>query len=615
VADRLDFYESENFMKLSDFVADFIATQGVRQVFLLPGGGNMHLVDSIGKEHRLQYIACLHEQAATIAADAYAQYTRNLGVALVTTGPGGTNSITAVAGAWVESVPLLIVSGQVKTPDIKPSPDMRMLGFQEIDIASIVRPITKYAVTIYDAKTIRYHLEKAVFLARTGRKGPVWIDVPLDIQAQEINTKGLIGFDPIELTVNITSERFDLREAVKHVMALLIESERPVILAGYGIKLAQSEELFIKVAERLGIPVLTTWKGCDLISDDHPLFYGRPGTLAHRGANFIQQNSDFILAIGARLDFGQIGYAAETFARAAKKVIVDIDTLELSKFHFKVDVPLAADAGEFLGAIDELINQYPLQNWSAWKDRCNNWKRRYPVVLTEHRAKADYVSMYVLIEMLSKHMTENDLLVPGSSGACSDVCMQAFQIKKGQRVLNSPGLGAMGFGLPHSIGACLASGMRRTICVNGDGGFQLNIQDLETVHRLQLPIKYFILNNDGYGSIRGTQNNYFQGRLVATDSSSGLTLPNIRRISAAYRIPNNQIVNHAELEQRMSEALSSEGPFISEVMIDPNEQTAPKVKSVIGSDGRMISKPLEDLAPFLDRKEFLANMIVPPVSE
>ncbi len=388
-----------------------------------------------------------------------------------------------------------------------------------------------------------------------------------------------------------------------------------MILAGYGIKLAKSEELFIKVAERLGIPVLTTWKGCDLMPDNHPLFFGRPGTLAQRGANFIQQNSDFIMAIGARLDFGQIGYAAETFARAAKKIVVDIDVHELSKFQFKVDVPLAVDAGEFLRVVDELTSEYTIQAWSAWKDRCRNWRQLYPVVLAEQRAKTDNVSLYVLIETLSRQMKEDDLLVPGSSGACSDVCMQTFKIKKGQRVVNSPGLGAMGFGLPHSIGACLASGMRRTICVNGDGGFQLNIQDLETVHRLQLPIKYFILNNDGYGSIRGTQNNYFQGRLVAADSSSGLTLPNIRRISDAYGIPNGRIANHAELEEGVNQALAGRGPFICEIMLDPNEQTAPKVKSVLGNDGRMISKPLEDLAPFLDRQEFLANMIIPPISE
>jgi len=602
-------------MKLSDFVAHFIVNKNVHHVFLLPGGGNMHLVDSIGKEHGLEYIACLHEQTAAIAAGAYGMYTRNIGVAMVTTGPGGTNAITGVAGAWVESIPLLIISGQVKTPDIKPNAEMRMLGFQEVDITTIIRPITKYAITVRDGQTIRYHLEKAVFLARTGRPGPVWIDIPLDIQAQEIDPQNLPGFDSTELTVNTKVEASRLRDSVKLVISLLVQSERPVILAGYGIKLSRSEELFLRIAEKLGVPVLTTWKGCDLISDDHPLFFGRPGTLAQRGANFIQQNSDFILVLGARLDFGQIGYETDTFARAAKKVIIDIDKNELSKFHFKVDFSLAADVGEFLKEVNDQLYDYQPQNWSAWMDRCTTWKRSYPVVLAEHRSKTDFVSMYVLVETLSKMMSPDDLLVPGSSGACSDICMQMFRVKKNQRVLNSPGFGAMGFGLPQTIGACLASGRRRTICVNGDGGFQLNIQDLETIYRLKLPIKYFILNNLGYGSIRATQKNYFRGHLVASDAASGLTLPDIRRISDAYRIPNNQIASHSELEKRVMEALTCEGPFISEVMIDPDEQLAPKVQSVIGVNGSMKSKPLEDLAPFLDREEFLANMIIPPVVE
>jgi acetolactate synthase I/II/III large subunit len=602
-------------MKLSDFVAHFIVNKNVHHVFLLPGGGNMHLVDSIGKEHGLEYIACLHEQTAAIAAGAYGMYTRNIGVAMVTTGPGGTNAITGVAGAWVESIPLLIISGQVKTPDIKPNAEMRMLGFQEVDITTIIRPITKYAITVRDGQTIRYHLEKAVFLARTGRPGPVWIDIPLDIQAQEIDPQNLPGFDSTELTVNTKVEASRLRDSVKLVISLLVQSERPVILAGYGIKLSRSEELFLRIAEKLGVPVLTTWKGCDLISDDHPLFFGRPGTLAQRGANFIQQNSDFILVLGARLDFGQIGYETDTFARAAKKVIIDIDKNELAKFHFKVDFSLAADVGEFLKEVNDQLYDYQPQNWSAWMDRCTTWKRSYPVVLAEHRSKTDFVSMYVLVETLSKMMSPDDLLVPGSSGACSDICMQMFRVKKNQRVLNSPGFGAMGFGLPQTIGACLASGRRRTICVNGDGGFQLNIQDLETIYRLKLPIKYFILNNLGYGSIRATQKNYFRGHLVASDAASGLTLPDIRRISDAYRIPNNQIASHSELEKRVMEALTCEGPFISEVMIDPDEQLAPKVQSVIGVNGSMKSKPLEDLAPFLDREEFLANMIIPPVVE
>ena len=600
-------------MKLSDYVAAFIAAQGVKHVFLLPGGGCMHLVDSVGKEAELDFVACLHEQTASIAADGYSQYTGNLGVALVTTGPGSTNAVTGVAGSWVESVPVLILSGQVKTADIKPASAMRMKGFQEVDTESIVKPITKYAATVSDPDTIRYHLEKAVYLARHGRPGPVWIDIPLNVQAAAIEPAGLRGFSPVDCgdLPSTGPERSDIRSIVD----LISSSKRPVIIAGNGIRLGRSEECFQKTIDRLGIPILTTWKACDLLPDEHPLFFGRPGVLAQRGANFIQQNADLILAIGARLDFGQIGYASETFARGAKKVIVDIDPFELSKFNFKVDFPVQLDAGVFLKELYSHLNEYRQPDWGSWINRCADWKNKYPIVLTTYREQTEYVNSYVLVEKLSEMMSKDDLLVPGSSGACSDICLQSFKVKKGQRILNSPGIGAMGFGLPHTIGACLASGRRRTICVNGDGGFQLNIQDLETVHRLDLPIKYFILNNQGYASMRVTHRNYFQGRLVASDASSGLTLPDIRKISSAYGIPNNKIAHNGELEQKIHEAFNSKGPFISEILIDPEEMTAPKVKSFIGSDGKMVSKPQEDLAPFLDRKEFLVNMIVPPLPD
>ena len=599
-------------MKLSDYVADFIAGQGVRHIFLLPGGGCMHLADSVKKESRLGFVACLHEQVAAVAADAYAQYSRNLGVALVTTGPGSTNALTGVAGSWIESTPVMILSGQVKTADIKPAPEMRMLGFQEVDTTELARPVTKYAVTIHDPQTIRFHLEKALWLAKSGRPGPVWINIPLDIQAANIEPEKLSGFSPEEGSVT-AGQKEKLREAVRGVLEMLAQAERPVVIAGCGIKLARSEALFVRVMEHLGVPVLTTWKGCDLLPDDHPLYFGRPGVLAQRGANFIQQNSDFLLSVGARLDFGQIGYASDTFARAARKVIVDIDPLELQKFRFPVELSVAADAKDFLAELDRQSESFTPPDWNAWKQRCLEWKETYPVVTPAGRAQRQFVNTYVLVEALSDTMTPEDLLVPGSSGACSDVCLQTFKVKQGQRVLNSPGIGSMGFGLPQTIGACLASGGRRTVCVNGDGGFQLNIQDLETVRRLNFPIKYFILNNQGYASMRATHRNYFEGRLIASDASSGLTLPDIRRIAGAYGIANNRIENHAELESQIFEALSTAGPFISEVMIDPEELTGPKVKSILGADGKMVSMPLEDLAPFLHRKEFLSNMIVPPV--
>lgn len=602
-------------MILSDFVISFIAEQDVHHIFLVPGGGNMHLVDSVGKETRIDFVACLHEQTAAIAADAYAQYSKKLGVALVTTGPGSTNAVTGVAGAWVESVPLLIISGQVKTSDIKPCQEMRMLGFQETDITTIVQPITKYAVTVKDPETIKYHLEKAVFLASTGRPGPVWIAIPLDVQAKKVVPRELIGFDPAKEKLQTEDNLAAIPKAVSRMLDYLARANRPVILAGNGIRVAQSEEIFIRIFEKLKIPILTTWKACDLLSEDHPLFFGRPGTVAQRGANFIQQNSDFILTLGARLDFGQIGYASETFARAAIKVIVDIDSLELSKFPFRVDIPIVADVADFMKELEIQIQDFNHPDWSSWQNQCSEWRHHYPIIIPEYRNKKDFVSTYVLFDVLSNQMISTDLLVPGSSGSCSDMCMQTFRVKRGQRILNSLGFGAMGFGLPQTIGACLAGGGRRTVCVNGDGGFQLNLQDLETVNRLGLPIKYFILNNRGYASIRTTQKNYFQGRLVASDPSSGLTLPDICKISSAYGISNNRIANNAELEKNVAEALSSIGPFISEVMIDPEEESAPKVKSALKTDGSLVSKPLEDLWPFLPREEFLKNMLIPPISE
>ena len=602
-------------MKLSDFVISFIAKQNVKHIFLLPGGGNMHLIDSVGTTPGVEAVCCLHEQAVAIAADGYAQASGNLGVAVVTTGPGGTNTVTGVSGAWIESVPLFVISGQVKIPDLKPDPKMRMLGFQEINIVAIVGSITKYAVTITDPTSIRYHLEKAVFLAKSGRPGPVWIDVPLDIQAANIDETKLTGFDPAAEGLTPVVDKADIKEKVRETLQILAKSERPVLLAGNGIRISKSVALFKEIIAKLQLPVLTTWKACDLLTEDDPQFYGRPGTVAQRGANFIQQNSDCIISLGCRLDFGQIGYAQEAFAREAKKIIVDIDGLEFIKFRFGIDVKVVANVADFLDEFNAQLSAFQAPDWSKWRDRCLTWKTRYPVVLPEYREKKDYVSTYVLVDEISKQLPPDCVVVPCSSGSGADITSQSFRVKKGQRVLNSPGLGSMGYGVPQTIGACIASGNRQTVCLNGDGGFQLNIQELETIHRLQLPIKFFYLNNQGYLSIKNTQINYFNSRLVATDASSGLTLPDIQKIAYAYGIPSNRIETHDGLQKGVAEALASDGPFICEVMIDPGEQVAPKVKSMLGANGKMISKPLEDLAPFLDRAEFLENMIVKPLEE
>jgi acetolactate synthase-1/2/3 large subunit len=600
-------------IKLSDYVFQFVSGLNVKHVFLLPGGGCMHLVDSLGRCPGLEYICCLHEQAAAIAAEAYGQYTNNIGVALVTTGPGSTNAITGVAGAWIDSTPVLIISGQVKRQDMIGKTGVRQMGNQEIDIVSIVKPITKYAVCVLWPESIRYHLEKAVYLARSRRPGPVWIDIPLDVQATMVDETKIKGFQPSELSLK--ENKKELEKLVDKCIQLFNESQRPVILAGNGIRLSGALKDFLDLIEYLKIPVLTTWKAIDFLAETHELFFGRPGSIGQRGANFTQQNCDFIVTVGARLDLPQVGFNYQNFARLAKKVVVDIDAAEIKKLKMDIDVAICSDAKVFIKELLHKKDKFIFKDRSNWISRCKEWKNKYPVVLPQYREQKEYVNTYVLIDVLSELLSEDDCLVPGSSGGCSEITMQAFKVKKGQRIFNTPGLGAMGFGLPATIGVCLASGKKRTISIIGDGGLQHNIQELETLVRLKLPIKIFILNNNGYASIKNMQKSHFKGHLVGCDPSSGLTLPDTCKVASAYGLNNTRILNHTGIKERVKEVLETEGPFICDVLVDPKLQTAPRLSSEVKSDGSIISKPLEDLWPFLDREEFKANMIVEPTEE
>jgi len=599
----------EKGVKLSDYVIRRLARE-VRHIFMLAGGGCMHLVDSVGSCQEIEYICNLHEQACAIAADAYGQYTNNLGVALVTTGPGGTNAVTGVAGAWCDSTPCLFISGQVKRADLIAGKGVRQMGFQEIDIISIVSPITKYAVTVTEPETIKYHLEKAVYVAKTGRPGPVWLDIPLDVQAAVIDEGVLKEF-------NITAEAEKpvdaniLKGQANSAIQLINQAERPVILVGNGVRLAKATDDFLEIAEILQIPVLTTWKAMDFLSEEHPLFAGRPGASGQRGANFAQQNSDCILVLGARLDFGQTAYNHQNFARGAKKVIVEIDEAEINKLDMSIDLPVCADVGDFLRVLLAQKGAILHKDRSPWLSRCEQWKKRYPVVLPEYWDEKKGVNNYVLIDVLSDEMQADDLLIPGSSGACSEITMQAFRVKKGMRILNSQGLGSMGFGVPAGIGGCIASNRKRTICIDGDGGLQMNIQELETVRRLKLPIKFFVLNNKGYASIRSTQIGYFEGRFVGSEASSGLTLPDTAKVAAAYDLPFERITGHDDIRLKVKKILETPGPVICDVAITENQFTAPRVSSSKRADGSMETKPMEDMWPFLDREEFEANMIRP----
>ncbi len=593
-------------IKVSDYVIKKLEETGVRHMFMLPGGGAMHLNDSLGRSSLIEYVCCLHEQACAIAAEAYARVNNKLGLLMVTTGPGGTNAVTGVAGAYLESTPVFVVSGQVKRADMINHQGIRQQGMQELDIISVVRSITKYCALVDDPMMIRYHMERALYEATHGRKGPVWLDIPLDVQATMVDETQLVGYHPFEMPLNT-----HLEKQVWQVIDLLNRSERPVLLIGNGIRLANGLEELEQLTDILRIPVLTTWNGIDLIEEDNPVYFGRPGGLGHRYANFLQQNSDFFMSIGARLNLLQTGYNFDGFAREAVKVMVDIDSTELHKTNVRPDIPICADAREFMRLLivnKEKIVRKDREEWFAYGRRL---KEKYPIVKDEYWQQEELVNTYCLLETISKHMGPDDIYVSGSSGSCIDISMQTFRVKKGQRVFCTKGLASMGYGLPSAIGACLASGGKRTVGVNGDGGFVMNIQELQTIYRLNLPIKIFVLSNRGYGAIKATQTNLFQGNLVACDRTSNLELPEISKVAEAFGLKTIQISSNQDLDVRVQEVLNYEGPVICEVMTPIGLTAVPKQVSYKRSDGQMESMPLEYMNPPISEKEMKENMLIP----
>lgn len=599
-------------MKLSDFVLQAIAARGVRHAFLVTGGGAMHLNESLTRVSGIEPICNLHEQASAIAAENYSKATNHLGLAVVTSGPGSTNAITGVAGAWFDSTPMVVLSGQVKRTDLVTrqtglAAGVRQLGVQEIGIVPIVQSITKYAVTVEDPQSIRYHLERALHLATSGRPGPVWIDIPLDVQASQIEPDQLEGFELPITTVDADALARDVRRALERLRG----AERPLLLAGNGIRMARAEREFSELVDLLDIPVETTWLAIDLIADDHPRFAGRPGTIAPRGANFAVQTCDALLAIGARLDRIITGYSPAMFAKRAHKIAVDVDASELAKLDDAVHDGVQADAGDFIREMLRQLRRQPMQiDRTTWQARCREWTQRYPVVLPEHRKSEGPVSVYHLSEVLSDLLQEGDLIVSGSSGSGIELFLLAFHVKAGQRIFHTSGLGAMGYGIAASIGACLANDRRPVICVDGDGGFQFNIQELETVSRLQLPIKFLVLNNDGYASIRASQTGFFGQPRLGCDRNTGQSLPHLPSVAKAYGLPTEEIRDQSRLRADLSRVLRHQGPVVCDVRVVADEVRMPRQVSVQRPDGSFESSPLEDLWPFLDRDELAENLNV-----
>lgn len=606
-------------MKLSDYVLRFIAEQGVKHVFLVTGGGAMHLNNSLANEKRLVSVCNSHEQASAICAEGYAKATNHLGVCMVTTGPGGTNAVTGVAGAWLDSTPTLFVSGQVKRPDRMFDKDgqplgMRQLGVQEVDIVSIVKPITKYAVTVLDPNDIRYHMEKAVYLALHGRPGPVWIDIPLDVQASAIEDPSTLRtFDPSEIDDN--SNRANLEREVGSLIERLNQAERPLLFAGNGIRLAHGEKEFEQLRTVLNIPTVATWCAADLVPSDDPTFVGRPGSVAARGANFALQNCDVLLAVGVRLDFAITGYAPQNLAREAHKTAVDIDSAELQKLHPYLQQPICADAKVFLQEVLRQKNSIKMPSHAAWDARCTDWKTRYSVVTEEHRKPIGRVSVFNFAEVVGTEVGAKDRLVVGNSGSAIEIYLLACPTLHSQRLYHTAGLGAMGYAVPMAIAVAVANPGRQVIAVDGDGGFMFNIQELETIRRLHLPIKFFVLNNDGYASIRASQRAYFGESNIGADSSTGITIPDLSQVGAAFGLKTAVIQNQENLHADVRRVLDMEGPVVCDVRVLQDEIRAPRLQSYQKPDGSFVSKPLEDLFPFLSREEFLANMIVTPLPE
>ncbi len=595
---------------VSDYLIKLLEETGAKHMFMIPGGGAMYLNDSLGKSKKIQYVCCLHEQACAIAAEAYARVTNKIGLLMVTTGPGGTNALTGVAGAYLESTPMFIVSGQVKRMDMINGQGIRQQGMQELDIVSMVRSITKYAVLVDEPNMIRYHVERALYEAMNGRKGPVWLDIPLDVQASVIDEDKLMGFVPKPTIINTYLEKQVLK-----VIEKLNQADRPVLLAGNGIRLSDGVQEFEQVSKILNIPILTTWNGIDLIAEDNAYYYGRPGGLGQRYANFIQQNSDFFLSIGARLNLLQTGYNFDGFARAAYKIMVDIDQTELHKINVRPDLAICADAKDFLKLLLKHKDKIKVKNRTDWFAYGDRLKKKYIIVKPEYWKQKECVNTYCLLDKISKYMCADDIFVSGSSGSCIDISMQVFRVKKGQRVFSTKGLASMGYGLPSAVGACLASGKKRVVGVNGDGGFMMNIQELQTIARMNLPIKIFVLSNKGYGAIKATQTNIFEGHLVGCNEDSNLSLPAITLVAKAYGLKTFVIENNAELDQKVSAVLEFEGPVICEVMTPLELVATPKQVSYKRTDGQMESKPLEYMSPLLSEDEMKANMLIPMFEE
>ena len=599
-------------MRVCDLIAKKIYEEGIKDVFMVSGGGLMYLTDGLACNTNLRKVCCHHEQAAAMAAVGYAKYS-GMGCAFVTTGCGGTNAMTGLLNAWQDNVPCIFVSGQCKKKETLGyiGLPIRQVGVQEADIVTLVSSITKYSVMVERPEDVLYHLEKAFYLARSGRPGPVWIDVPMDVQSAEVEPDTLKHYSPLEQT-QAKTEPSDWE--IADLVGELTKAKRPVIVAGHGIRLAGAVKEFGKLTESLGIPVVCSRMGTDVLPTVHELNIGRIGNKGTRAGNFAVQNADLIIAIGSRLSVSSTGQQYEYFAREAKVIAVDIDRYEHMKNTVHVDQVIVADAKR---VIERLSGEDALKacDYKHWAKRCLEWKNKYPVCLEEYYDDTNGINMYVFVEELSKAMKDDSVLVT-DAGSAVYVPAQGIKTRsEGQRYITSGAQAEMGFTLPAAVGVCMARNVGQTLGITGDGSLQMNIQELQTLAHYRLPVKLFVWNNDGYLSIRATQRKFFDGRFIGTDSTSGVSFPDLKKIAAAYGIRYYRMDKIDRMQEQFKEIMADDEPVICEVMSVRDQAVMPSVSSKQLEDGRLVSAPIEDMFPFLPREEFLENMIVKPVEE
>ena len=599
-------------MRLADYCMKFLADRGVRHVFLVTGGGAMHLNDALGWEPRIAYVCNHHEQASAMAAEGYARVTGSPGVVCVTSGPGGVNALNGVFGAFTDSIPMLVISGQMKRQTLLQTHGLlgrlRQLGDQEVDIVGMVQRITKSAVLLTDPERVRYEIERAWHLCQSGRPGPCWIDIPVDVQAAEVDPDALEGYRPEPVPGLATVQ--ELRGLAETVVAKIAAAARPVILVGTGVRIAEATELFRRVVSKLRMPVATAWTH-DVIETADPCACGKAGSIGDRPGNFTVQNSDLVVVIGSRLNIRQVSYNWENFARHAEKIVVDIDPEELAKPMVQPDLAICADARQFLEALDTAIDAHGFDaarhaDWLAW---CRERVRKYPVFDPVRQAsRPGAINPYHFAKELFASLRDDDVIVCGDATACI-VTFQSSVIRAATRLFSNSGSASMGYDLPAAIGAAVARGGKRVICLAGDGSLQMNIQELQTVRHHGFPVKLFVLNNGGYLSIRQTQTAFF-GLAVGAGAESGVSCPDFVRVAEAYGLPASRL-DRPDFGGALERILDAPGPHVCEVVLDPAQGFEPKLSSRRLPDGRMVSSPLEDMAPFLDRGELAANRLIP----